>query len=227
MNSLFEWLSAGLEAHAVWALIAALGWGLASVALSPCHLASVPLAVAFVRRDGHSTALRVSLALALGVFTSLLAVGAVTLAAGRIAGDLWGVGPWITAILLLLAGLYLLGVLELPGGLALNQERIPRNTKGALLIGLLLGVTLGPCTFAFFAPVIAAAFSQASGALMFSGALLGAFSLGHVAAVAAAGVLGLKVSAWLTRGGRASATVRHLGGTALLITALYVIATAP
>jgi len=39
----------------------------------------------------------------------------VTVTAGRIAGDLWGVGPWLGAALLLFAGLTLLEVLNLPG----------------------------------------------------------------------------------------------------------------
>lgn len=225
MNAIFEWLSSGLQASSAIALLAAFGWGIGSVGLSPCHLASVPLAVAFVRRDGHGTALRVSLALSLGVLVSLVLIGAITVLAGRIAGDLWGVGPWVAAVALLVAGLYLLDVLELPVGLKLDPERVPRNSCGAFLVGLLLGVTLGPCTFAFFAPVFAGAFSKASEELLFAVGLVTAFSLGHVLAVTVAGVLGFRVSTWLAKGGAISSVARQAGGVVLLLSAVYLLAT--
>ena len=227
MNSLFEWLSTALETHSAWALFAALGWGLTSVALSPCHLASVPIAVSFLSTEGRHSALRTSLELALGVLVSLAAVGVVTVAAGRIAGDLWGVGPWIAVGSLLFAGLYLLGVVQLPSSLQIHQERIPRTTLGAILVGLLLGVTLGPCTFAFFAPVFAVAFGLAEQQIGLSSALVASFALGHTLAIATAGVLGLKLSKWISHGGTTMARVRGLAGAALLLSAIYIIATIP
>jgi len=227
VNSIFEWLSTALESHAGLALVAAATWGLASVALSPCHLASVPLAVAFLRRDERNSTLSISLALSLGVLSSLAGVGVVTVAAGRIAGDLWGAGPWVAAVALLLAGLYLLEALRLPTRLTIDPTRVPRNVGGALLVGLLLGVTLGPCTFAFFAPVFAAAFGTAQANALLSGGLVSAFALGHTLAIATAGVSGLKLSEWLRRGGTASARLRGLAGGGLLASGVYVIATMP
>jgi len=227
VNAIFEWLSAALEAHTGVALAAAFAWGVASIALSPCHLASVPLAVAFLRRDARSGALRISLALAAGVLASLVVIGVVTVAAGRIAGDLWGAGPWIAATALLLAGLYLLGVLQIPTSFTIDQDRIPRNARGALLVGLFLGVTLGPCTFAFFAPVFATAFSSAESHVALSSGLVAAFAAGHTLAIALAGLFGLKLSTWLSRGGTFSARLRAAAGVLLLASAIYVIATIP
>ena len=227
MTSIFEWLSTALEAHLGLALLAASGWGLASVALRPCHLASVPLAVAFLRRDGRGSTLGTSLSLAVGVLASLAVVGAITVAAGRIAGDLWGLGPWIAAGALLLAGLYLMGVLAVPTRYALNPDRIPRNLWGAVLVGLLLGVTLGPCTFAFFAPVFAIAFGAAAADAALSAGLIAAFAAGHALAIVAAGLLGMKLSGWISRGGTATARLRGVAGAALIASAIYVIATTP
>ncbi len=227
MNTIFPWLSEALNQHALVASAAAVGWGLASVALSPCHLTSVPLAVAFVRRDVRASTLRLSLALALGLLVSLAVVGAATVAAGRIAGDLWGLGPWLAASALLLAGLFLLDALSLPSFLSIPPDRIPRNSWGAALMGLFLGVTLGPCTFAFFAPVLAAALGIAQSDTLLPVVLISAFSLGHVAAVVMAGQLGLRLSAWISKGGGATARLRGLAGSALLACAVYVIATLP
>ena len=95
------------------------------------------------------------------------------------------------------------------------------NGWGALLLGLLLGVTLGPCTFAFFAPVFAVAFGVASRDVALPSALVGAFAAGHTLAIAGAGLLGLKLSGWLRRGGPATARARGAAGWALLAAAVY------
>ena len=222
MNALFEWLSGSLAAHVPTALFAALLWGLASVALSPCHLASVPIAVAFLRRDERKSPLTISLALALGVVASVAVIGAVTLAAGRIAGDLWGIGPWLAAGALFFAGLYLLDVLEVPTSVSIDQERIPKNTKGALIVGLFLGLTLGPCTFAFFAPVFATAFGEPAAGPLVAALLVAAFTLGHALAVTTAGLFGLRLQSFIARTG----ALRKAAGVVLLTTSLYLVATA-
>lgn len=222
MNALFEWLSAGLAAHVPMALFAALLWGLASVALSPCHLASVPIAVAFLRHDEGKSPLAISTVLAIGVVASVAVIGAITVAAGRIAGDLFGIGPWLAAAALFFAGLYLLDVLEVPTGISINQERIPKNTKGALLVGLLLGLTLGPCTFAFFAPVFAAGFGTEATSILFAALLVAAFALGHAVAITAAGLFGLRIQSFIAR----TNAPRKLAGVALLGASLYLVATA-
>lgn len=186
----------------------------------------MPLAVAFIRKDDHGSQAGVSLALALGVLVSLAIVGAVTLAAGRIAGDLWGAGPWIGALILLCAGLYFLDVLSLPTSMGIDSSRIPRNGWGAVLIGLILGVTLGPCTFAFFAPVFAASFGSVEREPLFASGLVSAFALGHTLAIAVAGMLGLRVGAWLSKGVRLTSGLRSLAGLCLIVSAVYLIATA-
>ncbi len=227
MNSFFEWLSVSLESHAALAVFASIAWGFASVALSPCHLASVPLAVSFLRKDGKSGALGTSFSVAVGILGSLVVIGAVTIAAGRIAGDLWGFGPWIAVVVLLLAGLYLMGVLQVPTHFRIQQDRIPRNKRGGLLVGLLLGVTLGPCTFAFFAPVFAAAFGTAARGMGMSMALVAGFAFGHVVTVTAAGLVGLQVGGWLRRAGTTTKWLRTAMGVLLLFSGLYLIVTIP
>jgi cytochrome c-type biogenesis protein len=227
VNSIFEWLSISLSEQLGLALIAACGWGVVSIAFSPCHLTSVPLAIAFLRRGGHGSTLGTSLLLALGVLGSLAVIGVVTVAAGRIAGDLWGLGPWVAVAVLLLAGLYFLDVINVPSGLTIHSDRIAPNGSGAVVLGLLLGVTLGPCTFAFFAPVFAAAFGSAEQSLVLSAGLVSAFAVGHTVAIAVAGMLGLKLSGWISRGNLATRYLRSLIGIALLASAIYVIAKIP
>ncbi len=48
MRHLLEALSATLNGAPLLALAGAAGWGLASLLLSPCHLASIPLIMGYV-----------------------------------------------------------------------------------------------------------------------------------------------------------------------------------
>ncbi|TNF34063.1 MAG: cytochrome C biogenesis protein [Deltaproteobacteria bacterium] len=223
MDEIFTALSHGLEASPALAVLAALGWGLASVALSPCHLVSVPVAIGYLRAtpEPRPTS-RLSVVLAVTELAALAVIGAVTVAAGRLAGDLWGLGTWIAAALLIVAGLALLDVIPLPSGGIRRQ--VPRDLRGAAALGATLGVTLGPCTFAFMAPVLAAAMVAPVPVAV---AVVLGFALGHLIATFGAGVLGSRVSAWLRSGKRLTAIAKALVGVGLVGVALSLIATAP
>ena len=53
MGALLSAFGGAFEATASLALIAAFAWGVLSVALSPCHLSSVPLVVSLPRFRGR------------------------------------------------------------------------------------------------------------------------------------------------------------------------------
>jgi cytochrome c-type biogenesis protein len=182
------------------ALAAAFAWGLLSIVLSPCHLASIPLIVGFLQGGGRVTprrAVGLSMLFALGILGSIALIGAVTAAAGRMLGD---VGPWANyavAALFFVFGLHLLDLLPLPEGWrpAPNQSR--RGALGALLFGLIFGVVLGPCTFGFMAPVLGVTFGVARTAPAFGLGVLAFFALGHCTVIASAGVSSAWVQRWL------------------------------
>lgn len=204
MNTLLTSLSEGLEATPVLALLAALAWGVASVLLSPCHLASIPLIVGFV--NGGSTpstgcALRLSLLFSIGVLVSIALVGSITAAAGRLLGDLGVAGTVVLVAVLLVFGLVLLDVarLPVPAGLSATKRR---GGSAALLLGLTFGIGLGPCTFAFAAPVFALVFFGASRGVALGAALVLAFAVGHCLVLVLAGTLGGRVGSALAAGRR-------------------------
>lgn len=199
------------------ALPAALAWGLASIWLSPCHLAGVPLVVGWLAATPVAVGpagtppspgvmrrhrLFIVLAFALGILLSLLPLGAIALLLGRLAGDLGFSGNWLAALLCLFGGLYLLDWLPLPSlGKGLPQPT-RRGPWTALLLGLVFGLALGPCAFAWIAPVLGVAGLQAAGSLLLPVLLLVMFALGHLLGVVlAAGSLGL-VQRWLDALGR-------------------------
>lgn len=217
----------GLLEAATWAApIGAALWGLASVLLSPCHLTSLPLLVGFLERlPGQARSARALAGwVTVGVSLSLVAVAVVSLAAGRLLGDLWGVGPWVTIGFLLLAGLALLDAFPLPELGRLRPERARAGAGGALGAGGMLGVTLGPCTFAFFAPLIAFATGSAGGGL--KAATVGAFVAAHLAATWITGLAGARLAQRLS-GGRYAGPVKAAVGVVAIGLALGLIVTTP
>ena len=55
MEQLFTNLSHAVEGAPLIALAAAVVWGILSIVLSPCHLASIPLIVGFISEQGQVT----------------------------------------------------------------------------------------------------------------------------------------------------------------------------
>jgi cytochrome c-type biogenesis protein len=195
MEAIFIWLSDAMTGARWIALLAAAGWGVASLVLSPCHLASIPLIVGFIaeRKDTSTRqAFFHSLLFALGILLSIAAVGGITAAAGRMLGD---VGPWANyavAAVLVLVGLHLMSLLPLPWKQGLSLPRF-QGKSAALLLGLIFGIALGPCTFAYLAPVLGVIFSVARTQPGFAAALILAFGIGHCLLIVIAGTSTAKV----------------------------------
>jgi cytochrome c-type biogenesis protein len=220
-------------ATGVVALAAAFVWGVLSVALSPCHLSSVPLVVAYMSGGTElptgRRALWLSSAFALGILASIAAIGAVTAAAGRMLGDVGRVGNWLLAVMFFAVGLNLAGILPIPtfGTAPTGKKR--RGAAGALLLGLVFGVALGPCTFAFMAPLLGIAFRTAgSGALAYGVLLVTLYGAGQAAAIALAGTSLQSVNRWLgwKVGARATVAVKAVAGVAVMLGGAYFVWTA-
>ena len=201
METLFSALNDAMAGAPWLALLAAFAWGVLSIVLSPCHLASIPLIVGFLQGGRDVTPRRaagLSLLFACGILGSIALIGAITAAAGRMLGDF---GPWanyVVAAMFLVFGLHLLGALSLPTSwhTAPNQPR--RGALGALLFGLIFGVALGPCTFGFMAPVLGVTFSLAQTAPVFAVSVLVAFGCGHCTVIGLAGFSSTWVQRWLS-----------------------------
>ena len=58
MDQLFTNLSHAVEGAALIALAASVIWGVLSIVLSPCHLASIPLIVGFIDKQGRMSTKR-------------------------------------------------------------------------------------------------------------------------------------------------------------------------
>jgi cytochrome c-type biogenesis protein len=92
-------------------------WGILSIVLSPCHLASIPLIVGFISEQGRGTVRRAfwtSTLFAAGILITIAVIGVITAAAGRILGDVGRYGNYFVALIFFGVGLHLLGVIAIP-----------------------------------------------------------------------------------------------------------------
>lgn len=230
-SSLFASISSALAAVPAIALGAALLWGILSVLLSPCHLASIPLIVGFIDKQGKTTpkrALVISLLFSLGILVTIAIIGVATAAAGRVIGDLGQNANYFVSIIFFVVGLHLLGIVPLgwnkPGHAGENRKGL----FAAFLLGLVFGIALGPCSFAYMAPLLGVSFKLGADQPIYAGALLLMFGLGHCGVIALAGVSTSWVQTyrdWNLKS-KSSLKLKRICGILVIFGGLYLIYTA-
>jgi cytochrome c-type biogenesis protein len=207
----FNLLNQGLAASLWIGVVAAVMWGVASILLSPCHLASIPLLIGFITSQesaGHRRVFWLSTAFAGGILVTIAAIGLITALLGRLLGDVGMIGNILVAAIFFFIGLYLMDVIPLSwNGLQLSTQRFS-GLLAALVLGLLFGIGLGPCTFAFMAPVLGVVFKTATTNLSASVTLLAAFALGHCTVIVIAGVLANRIGEYLNWSQKSGLAVR-------------------
>jgi cytochrome c-type biogenesis protein len=214
------------------ALTAALVWGVLSILLSPCHLASIPLIVGFVDEQGRISTKRaflVSTLFSLGILITIAAIGAATAAAGRMMGDVGAWGNYLVAVIFFAVGLHLLGVIPMPWS---GPGRVGMKRKGllaALILGLVFGIALGPCTFAYMAPMLGVAFRSGGTSPVFGGLLLLLYVVGHCSVIVAAGTSTELVQSYLNWNERSKGAVilKRICGVLVILAGLYLLWTVP
>jgi cytochrome c-type biogenesis protein len=99
----------------------------------------------------------------------------------------------------------------------------------AFILGLVLGVALGPCTFAYMAPMLGVAFKLAQTALWFGASLLLAYGVGHCAVSVLAGTATELVQRFLNwnEQSKGLAWLKASCGTLVLLGCIRMIYTAP
>jgi cytochrome c-type biogenesis protein len=228
MERLFTALTHAVEGTPAIALVAAFLWGILSVLLSPCHLSSIPLIVGYIDKQGRMSARRaftISTLFAAGILVTIAAVGVITAAAGRMLGDVGPYGNYFVAVIFFLVGLYLLDVIPAPWS---GPGQIGVKHKGllaAFILGLIFGVAIGPCTFAYMAPMLVVTFRVASTALLYGIALLVLYGVGHCSVIIVAGTSTGLVQRYLNwnERSRGAVVLRRTCGVLILLGGLYLI----
>ncbi len=230
MEELFTVLTQAMSGSFSLAMLAAAGWGIASILLSPCHLTSIPLVIGYIVREGALSLKRsffLSFTFAFGILVTIAVVGLVTGALGRMLGDVGVIGNILVALVFFAVGLYLLDVLKLSWeGLAIGSGP-GSGWTGALTLGLVFGLGLGPCTFAYLAPVLAVALNTATVSPAQGALLIGAFGVGHCVVIVGAGSLSHVVQKYLLWAGKSKGVlyIRRSAGVLVLLGGLYSLST--
>ena len=144
------------------ATLAALGcflWGMVSVLFSPCHLASIPLIVAYVAGQEQILQPRqagaYSIAFTLGLFITIAVIGIVCAFVGRMLGDIGNYWQILVGLILLWVAMGMMGVEACSASGSLLYRLNLRGIWGAFGLGLAYGVLSGSCTFGFITPILA------------------------------------------------------------------------
>ena len=190
METLFIALTRAVEGSAGIALGAAFVWGVLSILLSPCHLSSIPLIVGFIGGQGQISTARAFWTATLfstGILITIAVIGVITSAAGLIMGDIGAWGNYLVACVFFVVGLFLMGFIGTPWS---GPGQVGMRRKGllaALILGAVFGIALGPCTFAYMAPILGVTFNLAKTNPVQAASMLVAYGIGHCSVIVLAG----------------------------------------
>lgn len=228
LEQLFTALTHAVEGTPAIALAAAFVWGILSILLSPCHLATIPLIVGFIDEQGRISTRRafaISALFAVGILITIAAIGVITAAAGRMMGDVGRYGNYFVAVILFAVGLHLLGVIPMPwsGPAQVGMKR--KGMLAAFILGLVYGIALGPCTFAYMALILGVTFKLASSSMGYGVLLLAMYGIGHCSVIVVAGTSTEIVQRWLnwSEKSKGALILKQVCGVLVLLGGLYLI----
>jgi cytochrome c-type biogenesis protein len=232
ITNIFSWLSSAIQSSPIIAIVGSFIWGILSILLSPCHLASIPLIVGFISGQETTSTKRafwLATLFSLGILLTIAIIGLITGLMGRMLGDVGKYGNYIVAVIFFIVGFYLLEIITLPFLSGPSQPAIKK--KGALasfILGLVFGIALGPCTFAYMAPMLAITFSIASTQLIYGILLLLVYGIGHCSVIVAAGTFTEIIEHYLhwSEKSKGIKIVKKICGILVVIGGIYLIWTA-
>jgi len=159
LESFFLTINEWMEGATTLAALGCFLWGMVSVLFSPCHLASIPLIVAYVAGQEQilqpRQASSYSIVFTLGLFITIAVIGIVCALLGRMLGDVGNYWQILVGLVLLWVALGMMGVEACSASGSLLYRLNLRGIWGAFALGLAYGVLSGSCTFGFIAPILA------------------------------------------------------------------------
>ncbi|HOD75535.1 MAG TPA: cytochrome c biogenesis protein CcdA [Syntrophorhabdaceae bacterium] len=231
MEKIFIVLTGAVEGTPAIALGASFLWGVLSLVLSPCHLSSIPLIVGFIDEQGRTSPKRAFCTASVfssGIMISIGLIGLVTAMAGRMMGDVGRYGNYFVAFIFFLVGLHLVGVIPMPwsGPGNINMKR--RGLLAAFILGVVFGVALGPCTFAYMAPMLSITFQLSATKIWYGVLLLLAYAVGHCSIIVLAGTFTEAVQNYLNWNERSMGAriVKIVCGVLVICGGIYLVYTA-
>jgi cytochrome c-type biogenesis protein len=230
LEYIFTTLSSAVGGSAALALSASFAWGVLSVLLSPCHLSSIPLIVGFIDEQGRISTKRafsIALSFSLGLMISIGVIGFITALAGRMMGDVGRYGNYFVAAIFFLVGLHLFDLIPMPwsgpGNIGLKRKGI----LAAFILGFIFGIALGPCTFAYMAPILSITFQLSASQMWYGALLLLAYGAGHCSVIVLAGTFAEAVQQYLNwnEQSKGPVIVKRVCGVLVILGGFYLLYT--
>lgn len=190
-ESFFADLSQTIGANP-WMAVVAVFLGGVLTATNPCVLAMIPLMISFVsgRREkglGPMRALGYSLVFVVGLCATFTVLGVMAALSGSLYGNASPVWNWIVAVVCIVMGLHLLGLLPFQIPSPIKSQPKLQGVLGALLLGFLFGFVSLPCS----GPILIVVLTYLAGtesSIAYGGLLLFVYGVGHSVLVLLAGV---------------------------------------
>ena len=192
---------------------------------SPCILASIPLVIGFVggyAGGSRKQAFLYSVTFVVGLAVVMSVLGAVASLMGTMFGDVGTYWHFVVAVILMVMGLQLSGLINLKlGGHA--QRFLPQRTGliGALILGALFGLVLSPCA----TPVLGVILTLAAvkGEVVYGSTLLFAYALGQGTLVILAGTFTGVIENFLqSKGAKFGTIMQQAAGILILFVGAYI-----
>ena len=231
IENIFITLTGAVEGTPAIALGASFLWGVLSLVLSPCHLSSIPLIVGFIDEQGRISPKRAFYTASLfssGIMISIGLIGLVTALAGRMMGDVGRYGNYFVAVIFFAVGLHLIGIIPMPWSGPGNIGMKRKGLIAAFILGAVFGIALGPCTFAYMAPMLSITFQLAATKIWYGIMLLLVYAVGHCFIIVLAGTFTETVQNYLNWNERSvgARIVKIVCGVLVIFGGVYLIYTA-
>ena len=223
METLFDNIQLIIQDQRGLAYLGVFAGGLISAA-SPCVLAAIPLIIGYVggySEGNKKKAALFSLVFVIGLSITFTLLGAAASVMGQFLGFM---GRWLylgLAVLALLMGLQLMGIISIPLPFQKTRAVKTKGLLGALFLGMLTGTVSSPCATPVLAVILAYVSTQ--GDMAYGGSLLFVYALGHCALIFLAGLsVGLTESIVGAKGTRNfSLYAKKLSGALLVLVGIY------
>ena len=227
LNNIFDFMFSSGAVQYLGAFL----WGAASVFLSPCGIGIIPLVISYIENTENPTrsrAFKISCAFCLGIIFNLMLVAFVTSGIGMLLGGYEKLLTLFVAIVFIVMGLHLTGIIHvkifaLTSGAKGTESQ---NLKGAVILGIVSGLAVGPCSIAYVSPVLSLAISGASeSGFMYSVSLILSYAIGYSLVIILAGTFAQVFAIYLQseRGDKVLKCVNILCGLGLIAAGLYFI----
>lgn len=230
MDQLFTFIDSSIKGTPLLALSISFLWGVLSVLLSPCHLSSVPLIVGFMSGKENLTfkkAFITSSLFASGILITIALLGVFTMIIGFAVFSRIGIwGNATVALVFFVVGLNLLEILPIPFLSNINRPMFEkRGYIASFILGLIFGLTLGPCTFAYMMPVLSVASANASSNIPYASSLILLYAIGHCVVIVLAGSFFEIVEHYLKWNEKSKAVIliKKICGVLVIVAGVYLL----